>query len=49
MSSIRVGPAELQPHLDAVLATVAAPDHREDDERDGRQRFYKQTSVRPGG
>ena len=37
-----VGHAELRSHLDAVLATVATPDHREDDERDGRQRFYKQ-------
>jgi hypothetical protein len=36
------GHAELAPHLEAVLAAVAAPDHREADERPGRERFYKQ-------
>ena len=36
------GHGELVPHLDAVLATIAEPDHREPDERPGRERFYKQ-------
>lgn len=35
------GHLELGPHLEAVLAAVAAPDHREPDERPGRERFYK--------
>ncbi len=35
------GHAELTPHLDAVLATVAAPDYRESDQREGRERFFK--------
>ena len=38
----RAGHAELRSHLKAVLATIAAPDHSEDDERQGRQRFYRQ-------
>ena len=37
----RTGPRELRTELDAVLATVAAPDHREADPREGRERFYK--------
>ena len=36
-----VGHAELAPHLDAVLATVTAPDHREPDDRPHRERFFK--------
>jgi len=35
------GHAELAPHLDAVLAAIAAPDHREPDERPHRERFFK--------
>jgi hypothetical protein len=26
-------------HIDVILATVARPDHREDDPRPGRERF----------
>jgi hypothetical protein len=36
------GHLEMAPHLDAVLATVAAPDHREPDERPRRERLFKQ-------
>jgi hypothetical protein len=36
------GHRELDTHLDAVLATVSAPDHREPDPFEGRERFYKQ-------
>lgn len=35
------GHLELEPHLEAVLAAVAGPDHREPDERPARERFYK--------
>jgi hypothetical protein len=28
--------------LDAVLGTIAAPDHREPDPRPGRERLFKQ-------
>jgi uncharacterized protein YuzE len=31
----------MAPHLDAVLAAMAMPDHREPDERPHRARFYK--------
>jgi hypothetical protein len=34
-------------HVDAILATVQAPDHREDDPRPGRERFYRQ-DLQPG-
>lgn len=34
-------------HLDAILATVARPDAREDDPRPGRERFYRQ-DLDPG-
>ena len=37
----RHGHAELAAHLDAVLGTIVAPDHREPDSRDGRERFYR--------
>ena len=37
-----VGHAEMAPYLDAVLAAIATPDHRKQDERRGRERFYKQ-------
>ena len=36
-----VGHAEMAPYLDAVLAVIATPDHREHDDRGGRERFYK--------
>jgi hypothetical protein len=29
-------------HVDAILATIARPDIREDDPRPGRERFYRQ-------
>jgi hypothetical protein len=32
----------MAPYLDAVLAVIATPDHREQDERSGRERFSKQ-------
>lgn len=38
----REGHAELAAHLDAVLATISVPDHREPDPREARERFYKQ-------
>jgi hypothetical protein len=33
---------ELLPHLNAVLAAVASPDHREADDQSGRERFFKE-------
>ena len=33
---------ELLDHLEAILATVETPDHREPDPRPGRERFYRQ-------
>jgi hypothetical protein len=38
----REGHGELAAHLDAVLATVSRPDHREPDPFERRERFYKQ-------
>lgn len=38
---IVAGHGELAPHLDAALSTVAAPDHREPDDRPARERFFK--------
>ncbi len=35
------GHPELRSNLDAVMATVATPDHREPDVRAGRERFFK--------
>jgi hypothetical protein len=35
------GHAELEPHLQAVLGTVSAPDHREPDGWPDRERFFK--------
>ncbi|MBV9338867.1 MAG: hypothetical protein JO243_23510 [Solirubrobacterales bacterium] len=35
------GHPELAPYLDAVLAAIATPDHREPDDRPHRERFYK--------
>ncbi len=34
--------------LDAVLATVTRPDHRDFDPRPGRERFYRQNVLQPG-
>jgi hypothetical protein len=34
--------------IDAILRTVAVPDHREDDPRPGRERFYRQSALTPG-
>ena len=42
----REGHGELGAHLDAVLAAVAGPDHREPDPFERRERFYKR-SVGP--
>jgi hypothetical protein len=42
----REGHGELVAHLDAVLATVSTPDHREPDPFERRERFYKR-SVGP--
>ena len=39
---LEAGHAEMAPHLDAVLATIGAPDHREPDDRPGRERLFKQ-------
>ena len=44
----REGHGEPAAHLDAVLATVSAPDHREPDPFERRERFYKQ-GVGPSG
>ena len=35
------GHAEMAPYLDALLAAIATPDHREHDEIPGRERFFK--------
>ena len=37
----REGHGELATHLEAVLATVSTPDHREPDPFERRERFYK--------
>jgi len=34
--------------LDLILGAVARPDHREDDPRPGRERFYRQNALSPG-
>jgi hypothetical protein len=39
--------AWLLEHLDAILATVEVPDHREDDPRPGCERFYRQHVLQP--
>lgn len=36
----QTGHPELACHLDAVLGAISAPDHREPDARDGRERFF---------
>jgi hypothetical protein len=33
---------ELAPHAVAIMATVAEPDHRENDLRPGRERFWRE-------
>lgn len=40
--------AWLLEHVDLILATVSLPDHREDDPRPGRERFYRQNVLNPG-
>jgi hypothetical protein len=35
-------------YVDLILATVSLPDHREDDPRPGRERFYRQNPLAPG-
>jgi hypothetical protein len=35
-------------HVEEVLATVERPDHREEDRRPGRERFYRHNALRPG-
>ena len=35
-------------HLDLILDTVARPDHRADDVRPGRERFFRQNALDPG-
>ncbi len=39
--------AWLLEHVDAILATVQVPDHRENDPRPGRERFYRQHVLQP--
>lgn len=38
---LALGRPDLLDHVDAILSTVANPDHREDDPRPGRERFYR--------
>lgn len=40
--------AWLLDHVEAILATVARPDHRGEDPRPGRERFYRQNPLEPG-
>lgn len=35
-------------HLDLILGTVERPDHRADDPRPGRERFFRQNALDPG-
>ncbi len=35
-------------HVNEVLVTVERPDHREEDPRPGRERFYRENVLRPG-
>lgn len=35
-------------HIETILKAVARPDHREDDPRPGRERFYRQNALAPG-
>jgi hypothetical protein len=43
------GHAELEPHLRAVLDTIAVPDHREPDDWPHRERFFKRMRGRADG
>jgi hypothetical protein len=40
--------AWLLEHIDLILGTVTLPDHRDDDPRAGRERFYRQNALNPG-
>jgi hypothetical protein len=40
--------AHLLDHVEEILKTVALPDHRRDDPRPGRERFYRQNLLMPG-
>lgn len=39
--------AWLLDHVDAILGAVSRPDHREDDPRPGRERYYSQHVLEP--
>ncbi len=34
--------AEMAPHQAAIMAAIAHPDHREDDPRSGRERYWRE-------
>jgi hypothetical protein len=40
--------AWLLDQLEEILATVERPDHRDEDPRPGRERFYRQNVLQPG-
>lgn len=40
--------AWLLDHVDVILGAVGRPDHREDDPRPLRERFYRQDAFAPG-
>ncbi len=42
------GHAELEPHLKAVLDTLASPDHREPERWPARERFFKRDAGPTG-
>lgn len=42
------GRSWLLDHIETILTTVERPDHREDDPRPGRERFYRQNVLAPG-
>lgn len=42
------GRSWLLDHVETILATVAWPDHRDNDPRPGRERFYRQNALAPG-
>ena len=39
--------SRLLDHVEGILAAVARPDHRRDDPRVGRERFYRQNALEP--
>lgn len=45
--SPRVGRCWLLEHVELILGIVAIPDHREEDPRPGRERFYRQHLLEP--